>query len=390
MDARMEDATRRRYSEAARTVAASLCCPQSYDPRWLAAIPDEVLARDYGCGNPTRFLRSGEVVLDLGSGSGKNCFIASQLVGRDGRVLGIDMNDEMLDLARRNTNEVARRVGFGNVTFKKGRIQDLGLDLELLDRHLAEHPVQSIGGLAEMEAVIGRLRQEQPLVASESVDVVTSNCVLNLVRAQDKAGLFAEIYRVLKAGGRAVIADIVSDEQVPEQLTRDPELWSGCVSGALQEERFLEMFEQQGFHGLTVIDRQQAPWRVIDGIEFRSATIVAYKGKEGPCLDQKHAVVYRGPFREVLDDDGHLFRRGVRTAVCEKTFRLFSREPYCSHVELIPPRMLVPLSEAPPFSCSNGSLRRHPRETKGSDYQLTSAAQSTACHPGNGTGGACC
>ena len=105
-----------------------------------------------------------------------------------------------------------------------------------------------------------------------------------------------------------------------------------------------------GFRGVTLLERQGEPWRTVQGIEFRSVTVAAYKGKEGPCWDQTHAVVYGGPFRQVEDDDGHVLRRGVRTAVCEKTFRIFSQEPYRAHLELIPPRVLI---------------QRHPRETKG-------------------------
>jgi SAM-dependent methyltransferase len=144
--------------------------------------------------------------------------------------------------------------------------------------------------------------------------VVVSNCVLNLVKPQDKQKLFSEIFRVLRRGGRTVISDIVSDEDVPENLKADPNLWSGCISGAFREDLFLEAFEQAGFYGTRILERQQDPWRTVEGIEFRSVTVVAYKGKEGPCLDQKHAVVYRGPFRHVEDDDGHILKRGIRAA----------------------------------------------------------------------------
>lgn len=386
----VEPAVKSRYSGAARELEPSLCCPTSYDPKYLQAIPAAVLERDYGCGDPSRHLRRGETVLDLGSGSGKICFIASQVVGPAGHVIGVDMNDDMLGLARESAPEVARRVGHDNVAFRKGRIQDLALDLEALDAYLRAHPVASAEDAARLDAEQARLRLEQPLVASDSVDVVVSNCVLNLVRPDAKRQLFGEIFRVLRRGGRAVISDIVSDEEVPEELRNDPELWSGCISGALREEAFLQAFEEAGFHGVTLVERGAEPWRTVEGIEFRSVTVVAYKGEEGPCVDQKHAVVYRGPFREAVDDDGHVLRRGVRTAVCEKTFRLFSREPYRSHVELIPPRVLVPLEDAPPFPCGAGTLRRDPRETKGADYRATTAAAPAACSPAKGGKGGCC
>ncbi|MGE0460782.1 MAG: methyltransferase domain-containing protein [Vicinamibacterales bacterium] len=377
---------RSRYSRAARSTEAALCCPTLYDPRLLEAIPDEVIERDYGCGDPSRYLRAGEVVLDLGSGSGKVCFIASQVVGPLGRVIGVDMNDDMLALARRHTPEVARRIGHANVSFRRGRIQDLGLDLDRLDEHLQRQPVQNAADLQQLESVVSRMRDDTPLVASDSIDVVVSNCVLNLVTPADKPRLFAEIFRVLRRGGRAVISDIVSDEDVPEHLQRDPEQWSGCVSGALREDEFLQAFERAGFYGITVLARAKEPWRTVEGIEFRSVTVAAYKGKEGPCRDHKQAAVYRGPFREVVDDDGHVLRRGVRTAVCEKTFGIFSREPYREHLDLVEPHVAVPDEEARPFPCSKGALVRSPRETKGQDFALTTGAPGTVC----ATDGECC
>ena len=97
--------------------------------------------------------------------------------------------------------------------------------------------------------------------------------MLNLVRPEDKQKLFAGIFRVLRRGGRAVISDIVSDEDVPERLKQDPDLWSGCISGSFREDLFLEAFEQAGFYGISLLERQQEPWRTIEGIEFRSVTV---------------------------------------------------------------------------------------------------------------------
>ncbi|PKN59414.1 MAG: methyltransferase [Deltaproteobacteria bacterium HGW-Deltaproteobacteria-14] len=385
----VEGAVSARYSEAARAREESLCCPIQYDAALLAAIPPEVLERDYGCGDPSAHLRRGETVLDLGSGAGKICFIASQVVGPEGRVIGVDVNEEMLALARRSAPLFAEGVGFGNVEFRRGRIQDLGLDLDLLDGWLREHPVRSSDHLAQLDGAMARLRHEAPLVAADSVDVVVSNCVLNLVRSEDKRRLFEEIRRVLRRGGRAVISDIVSDEDVPEHLQRDPELWSGCISGALREDRFLEAFEQAGFYGIEVLVRDETPWRTVAGIEFRSVTVVAYKGKEGPCVDRKHAVIYRGPFREVTDDDGHVLRRGARMAVCEKTFGIYAREPYRGHVDLVAPHVLPTLAESRAFPCDASDMLRDPRETKGVDYRVTSEAAPT-CSTGTASDAGCC
>ncbi|MBI3181530.1 MAG: methyltransferase domain-containing protein [Myxococcales bacterium] len=273
----VERAVEARYSGAARIPEEGLCCPTSYDPALLAAIPPEVLERDYGCGNPARYLRKGETVLDLGSGAGKACFLASQAVGPSGRVIGVDFNDEMLALARRHAPEFARRVGYANVEFRKGRIQDLALDLEQLERYLQEHPVRSVDELAAFEAHIARTRAAEALIASESVDAVVSNCVLNLVRPSHKRRLFTELFRVLRQGGRAIVSDIVSDRDVPKPLQRDPALWSGCVWGAFREDLLLRAFEGTGFEAVGLLERQQTPWKVVEGIEFRSVTLVAHK-----------------------------------------------------------------------------------------------------------------
>lgn len=377
----VESVVRERYRQGAQEKVAELCCPVDYDPRYLAVIPHEVLERDYGCGDPSRFLREGETVLDLGSGTGKICFIAAQVVGPSGRVIGIDMTAEMLAVARRNAPIVAERLGFDNVEFRRGRIQDLALDLDRLDEALAREPVASAEALFRATSRAEELRRTHPLVADGSVDVVVSNCVLNLVEGQDKPRLFREIHRVLRKGGRAVISDIVSDEPVPEELQRDPELWSGCISGALTETGFLEAFEEAGFYGIRLLERQHAPWQTVSGIEFRSVTVEAFKGKEGSCLERRQAVIYKGPFREVVDDDNHRMRRGERYAVCDKTFRLYQREPYRSFFELVEPLEEVPLEAAQLFDCSRTALR-HPRETKGQDYQLTTEAAAPCCGPG--------
>ena len=376
----VETTVRKRYREGAERQVIDLCCPVEYDPRYLEAIPSEVVERDYGCGDPSRHLRPGETVLDLGSGTGKICFIASQVVGPEGRVLGVDMTPEMLEVARRNAPLVAERIGWGNVEFRRGRIQDLALDLDRFEAALAESPVASAEDWLEAEALADRMRRSEPLVADESVDVVVSNCVLNLVDPRQKERLFAEIHRVLRRGGRAVISDIVSDEPVPVHLQDDPELWSGCISGAMTEEGFLQAFERAGFYGIRIAERQTEPWRTVEGIEFRSMTVEAYRGKEGPCWERNQAVVYKGPFREVLDDDGHRMERGRRYAVCEKTFRIYSEPPYRDSFELVEPREAVPLEAAAPFDCSRTPLR-HPRETKGAGYDVTTEAAEACCGP---------
>src|SRR5215470_3687498 len=219
----VEAAVLERYAAAARAPRANLCCSVDYDPQYLKVIPLEVIERDYGCGDPSRYLREGETVLDLGSGTGKICFIAAQIVGPKGKVIGVDMTDEMLEIARRNAPTVAERIGYANVEFRKGRIQDLALDLQLFDRQLRTNPITDAASFFAADALNEELRFKHPLIASDSMDVVVSNCVLNLVEPKSKRQLFPEIFRVLKKGGRAVISDIVSDEEVPEGMQNDPE-----------------------------------------------------------------------------------------------------------------------------------------------------------------------
>jgi arsenite methyltransferase len=384
-----EAAVRQRYEQGAKEVEPELCCPTTYDPALLEAIPAEVLERDYGCGDPTKYVKAGDKVLDLGSGSGKNCFLACQIAGPNGKVIGVDMNAAMLEVARRNAPIVARELGYANVEFRKGKIQDLGLDLEQLDGWLKRHPVQSAEGVVALEEMIQELRNCEPLVADHAVDVVISNCVLNLVRSEDKKQLFTEIFRVLKRGGRAVISDIVSDEDVPLHLQQDAALWSGCISGAFREDHFLEAFENAGFYGVEILERQEKPWRTVEGIEFRSMTVAAYKGKQGECWEHKQAVIYKGPFRQVVDDDGHVLRRGMRVAVCEKTFNIYSKEPYSEYFALVKPLVEVKPEVAKAFPCASGTLLRNPRETKGEDYSLTTEAPVDCCSPGDRKSGCC-
>lgn len=378
----VERAVRSTYSAAAQS-SAGLCCPATADPRLLELVPREILEHDYGCGDPTKHVRPGETVLDLGSGAGKAVYLLSQIVGPMGRVIGVDMNDDMLALSRRHQDAFGKRLGYKNIEFRKGRIQDLGLDLEGVDRFLREHPISRSADLIALEAESARLRSDAPLVADASVDVVVSDCVLNLVRPEDKAALFREIHRVLKPGGRAVISDIVSDEDVPRRLQQNPELWAGCISGAMRQDLFLQGFEDASLYGVTLVDRPRDPWHTVEGIEFRSVTVIAYKGKEGPCWDTKQAVVYKGPFREVKDDDGHTLRRGVPVAVCDKTFKIYGRAPYAEHFSFVEPLVPVPIEEARPFPCGADMLVRDPRETKGEGYVAT--IEGSACG-----GGDCC
>ncbi|MCH8872434.1 methyltransferase domain-containing protein [candidate division KSB1 bacterium] len=376
----VEKAVRERYEQGAQVQEAALCCPVDYDEKYLEVIPEEIIERDYGCGDPSKYARPGETVLDLGSGTGKICYIISQKVGEEGKVIGVDINDEMMGLARSYQKEIGDKIGYHNIDFRRGKIQDLKLDLDKADVFLKENPIKDASDLLSYEEFIEGQQKNQPLIADGSVDLVVSNCVLNLVKDEDKKKLFAEIHRVLKKGGRVAISDIVSDEDIPEHLKNDPELWSGCISGALKEDEFLQAFADVGFYGIRIESRQEEPWQTIEGIEFRSLTLTAYKGKEGPCLERNQAVIYRGPWKAVIDDDGHTLHRGERMAVCDKTFKIYAQEPYIGDIIPVEPYEDIPLQEAESFAC-NKSARRHPRETKGLEYDKTELADGPVCGP---------
>jgi len=167
-----------------------------------------------GCGNPTAIaaLQPGEVVLDLGSGGGIDCFLAARKVGPMGRVIGLDMTPEMIKLARRN----AKKVGVTNVEFHYGEIEDIPLP-------------------------------------DEAVDVIISNCVINL--SPDKDAVFREAYRVLRPGGRMVVSDIVIHGELPELIRNRLDAWAGCVAGALDESDYLDKIRAAGFADVEVLSR---------------------------------------------------------------------------------------------------------------------------------------
>ncbi len=364
-----------RYSEAAKQREPALCCPVAYNAELLKLLPNEILERDYGCGDPTAYVRPGDVVLDLGSGSGKHCYMAAQRVGTEGLVIGVDMNDDMLALARKYQPEMAEKLGGDHVRFVKGHIHDLALDLEAMGDFLRQHPGRTADDLAALESWQADNRTRRPLIADNSVDLVISNCVLNLVVDGHKSTLAREIYRVLKPGGRLAISDIVSDEPVPPHLKRDPLLWSGCLSGAFQEQEFLRSFVEAGFVAVTIEKWGAEPWQVIEGIEFRSVTLTAVTADGQECLDYSHAVIYRGPYAEVRDEEGHIYPRGERIAVCARSYRLLTEGPYRDDFIGIAPTVL---GDATPW-CSPPATRRDPAVTKGTRHDAGACTAGPSC-----------
>jgi len=283
-------AVEERYSKAAVKQEAELCCPTGYADDELAHIPKEVKDVSYGCGNPTAFrsLKEGSVIVDLGSGAGIDCFIAAKKVGPKGKVYGVDMTDTMLAKARKNQELVADSLGYNNVEFVKGTIDELPIDT----------------GVA---------------------DTIISNCVINL--ATDKGKVFKEIYRVLKDKGTFSVSDIVADREVPQHLKDDEELWSGCLSGAETTENYLKAMSDAGFFGLEVL--KSFVWQEIEGIKFISVTVRGYKLARSPeCLFKGQMATYIGPMKQATDDEEHVFLRGIPQEVCTETAKRLSLAPY--------------------------------------------------------------
>jgi MoaA/NifB/PqqE/SkfB family radical SAM enzyme/SAM-dependent methyltransferase len=298
------------YAEAAEEPQAELCCPTKYDASAVSHVPQDVLDRFYGCGSPMAAagIQPGETVVDLGSGAGIDVFIAAKMVGPEGQAIGVDMTEGMLDVARENQARVAETLAYDVVDFREGYL-------------------------------------EQIPVESRTVDLVTSNCVVNL--SPDKPRVFDEIWRILKDHGRIVISDIVSEREVPPHLKVDAQLWGECLVGALTQEDFLARLERAGFYGLTV--RERTHWKDVEGYSFFSVTVEGYKfEKKTGCVFEGHRAVYLGPGKAFVDEEGHLFPRNEPYEICTDTVAKLSRNPYKGMFAV-----LEPGEDAVSYACSS-------------------------------------
>ncbi|MEE8401586.1 MAG: methyltransferase domain-containing protein [Candidatus Hydrothermarchaeaceae archaeon] len=287
------------YGEAAKNPSEDLCCASGYSRGDTSHIPKEVLEVAYGCGSPISWaeLSREETLVDLGHGGGIDCFIAAKEVGKKGRVFGIDMTDEMLKRANKSKPKVVKNLGYDNVEFKKGYLEDIPLP-------------------------------------DDTANVVISNCVINL--SPDKKQVFSEIFRVLKNHGRAVISDTISDTGIPDNMKANPRLWGECVSGALTEEEYLAYLERAGFYGLSILDKTF--WKEVGGYKFYSAIIRGYKfDKDSDCKFMGHKAVYKGPFKATIDEEGHFYPRNEPVEVCTDTAEKLKNPPYGDYFNIIEP-----------------------------------------------------
>lgn len=276
----------------------SACCapdaiPEHHKPI-LAEIEDEVLTRFYGCGSPIPPALEGCTVLDLGCGTGRDAYLVSKLVGPTGSVIGVDMTAEQLEVAKKYEAIQAKKFGFDkpNTNFQLGYIEDL----------------KAVG------------------IEDDSVDVVISNCVINL--SSDKKAVFSEIFRVLKEGGELYFSDIFADRRIPADIAGDPVLLGECLGGAMYIEDFRRMLRDLGCLDFRVVAQHKvevedpALAAKLGNIKFTSLTIRAFKlsAIEDRCEDYGQVAYYNGGIDEAPHafelDDHHLFEKGRPMLVC--------------------------------------------------------------------------
>jgi SAM-dependent methyltransferase len=291
------------------------CCDETDIPGWLkpllANIHEEVLSRYYGCGLVAPAQLEGRRVLDLGCGSGRDVYALAQLVGPEGEVVGVDMTDEQLEVAKRYKNFHTDKFGFDNVRFVHGYIERL----------------------EELELEPG------------SFDVIVSNCVINL--SPDKASVMRGIYRLLKDGGEFYFSDVYADRRVPEAVKNDPVIYGECLGGALYWKDFERLATLSGFADPRLVEDRPLEvndaelLRLTGAIRFYSATYRLFKlpALETACEDYGQAVIYKGtidnhPERFVLDKH-HSIETGKVFPVCGNTWRMLADTRFVSHFEFI-------------------------------------------------------
>lgn len=297
----------------------------------LKLIDNEIIEKFYGCGSPIPLAIEGCTVLDLGCGAGRDVYLASQLVGPTGFVIGVDMTDPQLAVARRHIDAQTRRFGYDrtNVDFRQGFIEDLN----------------RIG------------------IADHSIDLVISNCVINLSPAKEQ--VFSEIFRVLKPGGELYFADVFAGRRIPESLQTDPVLRGECLGGALYIEDFRRLLTRQGCPDYRVVTQRPITLdhpeiaAKVGMVDFYSMTIRAFKlpSLEDLCEDYGQTAIYLGtisghPHRFALDDH-HTFITGKPMLVCGNTAAMVSETRFGRHFQVSGNRQV----HYGPFDCSPAAAK---------------------------------
>ncbi len=302
--------------KSSQDLKTSACCTLDAMPwhlrPFLADIHPEVVSRYYGCGSPLPPALDGCTVLDLGCGSGRDCYLLSRLVGEAGNVIGVDMTEEQLEIAKRHCDWHAERYGYAssNVEFLQGYIEDL--------------------------ATAG--------ISDNSIDVVVSNCVINL--SPDKKQVLSEILRVLKPGGELYFSDVYADRRIPQSLKMEPVLLGECLGGALYWEDFRRIMQELGCPDVRMIKENPITLEdpevdaKIGMVNFRSVTIRAFKiSLEDRCEDFGQVAIYKGTMAEhphAFDlDDHHHLETGRPLRVCGNTFDMLGTSRYRKYFELI-------------------------------------------------------
>jgi len=273
------------YSKAAKKDNLEILNPVAYEEDVIGHIPEKARFRGYGCGSPVMDagINSGEHVVDLGSGRGIECFIAAKITGRNGRVTGIDMLEPMLEIAGQTSLEVAEKLGYANLEFRKGYLEKLPLE-------------------------------------NECANVVISNCVINL--SVNKRDSFNEIFRVLKPGGRLVISDVICDEEPGAFIKNDEELRGECIAGAMTWNDLAGIMEETGF--VAIIIKKRFLYRTVHGHRFYSVTYEASKAEPASFV----RVIYPGPFKSVEVSSGQILRKGMICEIPETEAKLMGESLY--------------------------------------------------------------
>ena len=302
---------------SSKDLKTSACCSTETLPALVRPlmnnIHDEIMDKFYGCGAPFPTALKGQTVLDLGCGTGRDCYLLSQLVGESGKVIGIDMTEEQLAVARKHLNYQMEKFGYRktNVEFHQGYIEDL----------------KTVG------------------IADNSVDVIVSNCVTNL--SPDKPRLFREVFRVLKPGGELYFSDVFADRRIPSNLATEPTLLGECLGGAMYVEDFRRLLIQLGVPDYRVIAKSKIEitdelvQALIGHVGFYSITIRAFKlsDLEDKCEDFGQVAYYLGSIpgaeTEFRLDDHHLFKKNTPVLVCGNTASMLKNTRFGKHFKIL-------------------------------------------------------